>query len=460
MSDTPPNGAGDLGEALGRLSPPKGQEPPAGSPGLVLISAADVEPADVEWLLSGVPIAYITGLSGPTGRGKSTVAYGWVARVSRGTPKAEPANVIVFAAEDEPATMLVPRLMAAGADLSRIAISKTARTFPEAGEDLEAAVEAHRAALVIVDPGTAFLGPGISMMDTHEVRQGMMTPLAEIAQRQQCAVVIVSHLRKSPANTAVNQVAGATAWIDATRSAFYIDNNPESGNANERLLAHAKNNLGPRLGTAVMEIVERDIGNGRAAIEIVRRSTSSLDAEDVMMLNSKHDRTPRKVDSAQQALEEQLADEQWHRVKQVRATLTIAGHAARTVTRAVDELDVEKRQDGYQGPHEWRLQTGQAPESAESGQTATTALASGKPAHDAPDRPVHACGQTGDSESSDDNPELSPESPSTSRLAKSPSWRDTGLNPFHRERSDSPKRRATTGAAKQQSKRPRSGNHE
>jgi hypothetical protein len=79
----------------------------------------------VWWLWQDrIPLGSLSLIGGREGIGKSTVAYTIVAGITRGRLAGEhagqPRSVIVAATEDSWAHTIVPRLMAAGADLDRV----------------------------------------------------------------------------------------------------------------------------------------------------------------------------------------------------------------------------------------------------------------------------------------------------------------------------------------------------
>jgi len=89
--------------------------------------AADVEPEPVEWLWPGrVAIGKQTLIAGEAGLGKSQVAIAMVAAVTTGGTwpcyegRAPLGNVIILSAEYGAADTVIPRLMAARADLKRV----------------------------------------------------------------------------------------------------------------------------------------------------------------------------------------------------------------------------------------------------------------------------------------------------------------------------------------------------
>jgi hypothetical protein len=96
----------------------------AGSRQMDLICAAEVQVVKLKWLYyARLAHGAITLVEGGPEKGKSTILCDFAARVSRGhsfpaeTETREPGNVVMLIAEDDIATTVVPRLMAAGADL-------------------------------------------------------------------------------------------------------------------------------------------------------------------------------------------------------------------------------------------------------------------------------------------------------------------------------------------------------
>ncbi len=98
------------------------------APVVKMTCAADVIPRQVEWLWHGrVPLGMLTLFAGDPKLGKSYVSLAMAAAVSRGAlaqddAPEKPASVILMSAEDDVARTIVPRLKAAGADLSRVHI--------------------------------------------------------------------------------------------------------------------------------------------------------------------------------------------------------------------------------------------------------------------------------------------------------------------------------------------------
>src|SRR6185503_11668536 len=81
---------------------------------------------------SWIPLGMLSMLDGDPGLGKSTVLLDLAARLSRGDTMPDgsqgpgPAATVILTAEDDPARVVRPRLDAAGADVSRVAVIRMA----------------------------------------------------------------------------------------------------------------------------------------------------------------------------------------------------------------------------------------------------------------------------------------------------------------------------------------------
>lgn len=141
--------------------------------------------------------------------------------------------MIVAATEDSYAHVIVPRMIAAGADLNlvyRIRIrdtslgSATTLSLPADNDKLKKAITDYRAALVILDPMLSMIG---SRLDTHknrEVRQAL-DPLSEMAAETMCAFFGLMHFSKAEGRDVATLINASGAFKDSARAilAFAMD---------------------------------------------------------------------------------------------------------------------------------------------------------------------------------------------------------------------------------------------
>ena len=258
---------------------PPWTEPPGPAPkataGRRLIShrASDLTPEKLVWIWPGrIPEGKLVLLGGPPGLGKSQLTAFISAVVSNGLDwpcgegPAPQGNVLFMSAEDGIQDTIVPRLMAAGADLDRVNIVAAATKMDGTGRKtfslktdvdlLEAlAQQIGNVRLIIVDPISAYMGgaDGNGNVETREV----LEPLAEMANRLRIAVVAVTHLNKGGAGNqnAVSRFAGSIAFIAAARAAFAVIEDPDD--EGRRLLLQAKTNLGKKCEGLAFRIEQR-----------------------------------------------------------------------------------------------------------------------------------------------------------------------------------------------------------
>ena len=109
----------------------------------------------------------------------------------------EPVNVIYQTAEDGLGDTIKPRLLAAGADCSRVLVIDD-REQPLTMLDirLEEAIVQTKARLVVLDPIQGFLGAEVDMHRANEIRP-LMKRVAVLAEKYHCAIILIGHMNKN-----------------------------------------------------------------------------------------------------------------------------------------------------------------------------------------------------------------------------------------------------------------------
>src|SRR5262249_29506077 len=104
-------------------------------PGLISCCAAEIEPEPVNWIWPGrLARGKQTVFAGDPGVSKSTLSATITATVTTGAiwpcneGRSPVGSVIILSAEDGAADTIIPRLMAAGADRSKVHIVSAVRT--------------------------------------------------------------------------------------------------------------------------------------------------------------------------------------------------------------------------------------------------------------------------------------------------------------------------------------------
>lgn len=236
------NGSQHYGKTPCTCSQPKNTGNEENSMGNVVQCLADVEPTTVDWLWRPwIPLGKLTILEGESGVAKSTMTMLWAAIVSQGSPwplttvngvpqsvdQAEPAGVVLVGIEDDAEDTIVPRLIAADADRSRVFTMAQPLddngdpkpfVIPEDVDRLRRAIELTNARLVVIDPITAFLSTKqVKPGDDSSTRQALM-PLVTLARETRCAIVLIRHLNKSSGQDAKHRGSGSMAYTALARS--------------------------------------------------------------------------------------------------------------------------------------------------------------------------------------------------------------------------------------------------
>jgi hypothetical protein len=160
-------------------------------------------------------------LAGAKGAGKGTYLAGLAARLSR-----EGLSTLFVSSEDSVEIDLKPRLVAAGADTSRIHTVQEHVRLPDDIADLrDLANSIDKLTLLVIDPVANHIGDRNSNSDA-EVRDAI-APLNKLADELDCLVIGVRHPGKDRSRGAVASILGSTAWVDTPRAVVMVATDDE-----------------------------------------------------------------------------------------------------------------------------------------------------------------------------------------------------------------------------------------
>ena len=90
-----------------------------------------------------------------------------------------------------------PRLLAAGADCSRVlVIDDREQPLTMVDVRLEEAIIQTKARMVVLDPIQGFLGTDVDMHRANEIRP-LMKRMAVLAEKYHCAIILIGHMNKN-----------------------------------------------------------------------------------------------------------------------------------------------------------------------------------------------------------------------------------------------------------------------
>ncbi|WP_432504301.1 AAA family ATPase [Kineococcus arenarius] len=357
------------GEVLDAPGPPA---PRARRLRLTPASAIPVHP--VYWLWSGrLAVGTLALIAGPEGLGKSTLAYYLVARVTRGELEGafhgRPRGVLVCATEDSWSHTVVPRLIAAGADLDRVFRVEVRSadevdvglSLPRDLDEVEEAAHQTDAALLLLDPLMSRLA---STLDTHrdaETRRAL-EPLAALADRAGVVVAGLIHHNKGGSADPLTAVMGSKAFTAVARSVHTVVRDPDDETEARRLFGTPKNNL----GRTDLPVLAFTITGHRVVIDDEHTvETSRLDWQgeavgtirEAMSRAATVDEDRSVTTEAAEWLEDYLASQGGEADKaDVLRAGRASGHSEAALRRARERVGViHRRRPGFQAGTVWRL---------------------------------------------------------------------------------------------------------
>ena len=339
-----------------RVTPPQ-------APRVMLLRTSEIVPERIDWIWPEIiAIRRVTGLVGYPGLGKSQVAIDIAATVSTGrhwpggASNGESGHVIILSAEDDPADTIVPRLIAAGAQRSRIHIVKAVkdgdgeRPFNLAVDLdlLEQDYNLQRVNLLVIDPVSAYLsetrGKPINRNQGGDVRT-IQDRLARFAAKHDLGVLAVSHLNKSSGARAITRIMGSLEWVAAPRAIFLVT---EEVGTDRRLFLPLKNNLAPDRYGYAFRIETRIVADGITSSAIVwDQDPVTISAEEALAAAAKKPPSAA-IDFLQQALSDGPMD-QTEIVRRGRE----AGFTEKNLRSAREKLGVKPTKEGFGAKGKW-----------------------------------------------------------------------------------------------------------
>lgn len=220
------------------------------SKGACTINASVVKSKRLEWLWEEWLLGNkLTLFAGDGGAGKTSILLNLAATITSGGlfpdgSKCEAGKVLIYSTEDDYADTIKPRLIANGADVSKVYFLEgvNGRGFDMDQGDLDYVADELRTGdyrLFMIDPIVSLVGGDMNKANT--VRQ-YLEPLIEVAAAHNCAIVAVTHLTKgSKGSGLVDRILGSGAFTQAARMVWSVVSNHDK--AQDNLFMRTKHNL-------------------------------------------------------------------------------------------------------------------------------------------------------------------------------------------------------------------------
>lgn len=335
--------------------------------------AADIKIKPIDWLWKNrFAKGKLSMIAGEPGLGKSQVLASMTAFITTGAiwpdgEKCEKGNAIILSAEDDAADTIVPRLMAAGADLSCVRIIdnvKKAVSVHNEGLsqfsldcDLKALenliVETGNIQAIFIDPIASYLGTRIDDHKNAAVRS-ILTPLSKLAEKYGIAIICVTHLNKCESQKAINRMIGSIGFVAAARAAFAVIRDKDD--KDKRLFIPIKNNIGNDQTGIAFHIESYDLENNIKTSRI-KWSNEVINEVADELLCAKPDREGKSaLDEAKEFLYEAVKDGK-RLATDIFAQAENEHMSEKTLTRAKRDLGIKSEREGFGSGSKvfWRL---------------------------------------------------------------------------------------------------------
>jgi putative DNA primase/helicase len=312
-----------------------------------------------------VPAGAITWGVGKPGNAKSLWATDLAARVSSGADFPDgakntygPRKVLMYCGEDNLESTVVPRLIAAGANLDNITLldnqsfdvfdkeyNRLDRRSIDLSQDcdtLNHLVHDHpEIALLILDPTTGVYG-GRNTNHDKDMRP-IMNDLRDMCEKRGLTIVGITHTNKRGEAAAIDQIQGASSIAGAARAAWLFTRDPDADDEHAHVMTCVKSNLsdnhdGLKLLTKAVKVND-DVGEHPM---IVWGETTKMQADEAnQALKEKRETKVNKRDAVKLAIQALLGEKPLLS-NDVYTALERQGHSSETIKRAAGELTNEK----------------------------------------------------------------------------------------------------------------------
>lgn len=329
---------------------------------LTEITADQIEPKSVDWLwYPRIAAGTITLVGARGGTGKGMFLTDIAARITTGDlwptkqrEKAPKGRVLWCETEDMIEETVVPRLIAAEADRSRVIIKRSARDLFSI-ENLRGYIEARNIRLIVLSPLNSFLD--IEDANNGKLVRDGMERLQACIEGTDCAIVGICHLNKKADLDAIERLLGSVEYVNFVRNVLLL--HAEKGTDDVRVV-HAKQNISKKGRDLLFTKVNRRPDDKRSAywgVDDWRAAEEDVDQDD--MYRRKGNDDAKEAKSAGDWLVEQLSDGAWHDLDEVVRSAEKYSHSKSALQRAQQRSrgKIESKRTGF-GPDQrtlWRV---------------------------------------------------------------------------------------------------------
>jgi len=333
-------------------------------------SALDYRPKRKRWLYqSFLPLGNLCLLAGYEGTAKSTVTTDLVAKVSRGELDGEffgePRRIIYVTGEEDWDQDILPRLIAAGANLGNVLSvfiqhesgAEMMVSLDRDLQELERVIEENSVVLMVFDSLLYFLGDRVDYDKSSPIND-LLLPLVQVGIRNSCTMLGILHFNKgSHQDNPLNKISNSKAFTRIARSVLMTASHEDHFILSAEKLSSSlrPESLSFRLEQVFLPEEWNDEGQPVSSVKVEWLGNSDVSVSEIMDMVQRGESTSSKEvnEWLQSYLDSVGGEATWISIKNA-AAKDGTGYSDATLRRAKARLSIEHVRSGFQGAMSWR----------------------------------------------------------------------------------------------------------
>lgn len=326
---------------------------------LQIVNMSDIQAQPIRWLWDGwLPLGKMTILAGAGGCGKTNLSLALIATITTGGTfpdgsKCKSAGkVLIYSTEDDPADTLKPRLIANGADISKVSIISgrtnekgelepfdPSRDFPKIEEYIKANPDVK---LLMIDPIISAVSG--DMNKANDVRKSLQ-PLVDLANEYKFSVLGITHFSKGSAGSSpADRIIGSQAFTALARMAWSAAKREDEGDC---ILVRAKSNNSILEGGVKYQIESETVLDNIETTKTVWLGTIEGTARELLNdAENTESSNGSALDMAKEFLIDLLSPVEDMLTSEAENEANNAGFSKATIRRAKDNLKIKSFKKG------------------------------------------------------------------------------------------------------------------
>ena len=327
-------------------------------PSLNIVNMIDIQAQPITWLWDGwLPLGKMTILAGAGGCGKTNLTLALIATITTGgifpdgSKCSNVGKVLIYSTEDDPADTLKPRLIANGADISKVSIISgrtndkgelepfdPAQDFPKIEEYIKSNPDVK---LLMIDPIISAVSG--DMNKANDVRRSLQ-PLVDLANEYKFSVLGITHFSKgSGGSSPADRIIGSQAFTALARMAWSAAKREDESDC---ILVRAKSNNSILEGGVRYQIESETVLNGIETTKTVWLGTVEGTAKELLNEAESTESNGSTVDLAKEFLIDLLSSVEKMPASEVQEEAKNAGYSVASIRRAKDNLNIKPFKEG------------------------------------------------------------------------------------------------------------------